>query len=638
MGKVSFNQGGPRRDPRRLFSSNERTRIASRQHWQCAECKDDLPQVFHVHHVTPWSEGGVTEDSNGVAICPDCHRTAAVRELPVFRPRHWQREATPAVLPKLRAGEFATVSAAPGAGKTLFATWVYRQLADLGDVARVVVFVPNSNLRTQWSDVAKTLNVFLHTKGTTEPRSYDGVVLTYHSLSDAQQVQQIIDDAAEQPTLFILDEVHHLAKDQGGEAGAWAINIARIVGSFENALHPVLNLSGTLIRSKKSERISTIQYETVDGGKIQTVADYAITAGRLISEKQLRHIKVLGFDADMRLEAVELDRAAHENASTIRAVDIDDDARLRAPVLNNMIRNDRYIAGILDETITRLGHASMALHGAAVKGLVIADDIDHAEQLHAALSSVVGSRQSFIAHGRMSSAEAEIQRFRLSNEQAIMVAVQKVTEGFDVPDICVLTYMRTWRASLFINQMVGRAMRVTDRERELGFLLPATILVPNETEIKAAFADVLVGSMQVLEAPAEPCPGCGRESCACLPRPRHPKNKICSRCGYPWRLCTCPCGLCGKSRWDGCTCPRMPIDDEPPMQLEVVSDGEVVHVNVDGNDLDLHIIAALRAGMQESGIPEVMLEQVALGVQKKMMQDPMTFLTALRFDSKGGDN
>jgi superfamily II DNA or RNA helicase len=73
----------------------------------------------------------------------------------------------------------------------------------------------------------------------------------------------------------------------------------------------------------------------------------------------------------------------------------------------------------------------------------------------------------------MTSAEAEIQRFRMSTEQAIMVAVQKITKGFDVPDICVLTYLRSWRAPLFINQMVGRAMRVTQRERDLG-LAPAS--------------------------------------------------------------------------------------------------------------------------------------------------------------------
>src|SRR3712207_8686918 len=53
----------------------------------------------------------------------------------------------------------------------------------------------------------------------------------------------------------------------------------------------------------------------------------------------------------------------------------------------------------------------------------------------------------------------------------------------DVPDICVLTYLRTWRAPLFINQMVGRAMRITALERQLDLHLPGTVIVPNEPEV-----------------------------------------------------------------------------------------------------------------------------------------------------------
>jgi HNH endonuclease len=51
---------GPRRDPRRLFSAHQRVQIADRQHHVCTECNEDLPGVFHVHHVVPWSDGGRT--------------------------------------------------------------------------------------------------------------------------------------------------------------------------------------------------------------------------------------------------------------------------------------------------------------------------------------------------------------------------------------------------------------------------------------------------------------------------------------------------------------------------------------------------------------------------------------------------
>ena len=622
-------QDGPRRDPLRLFSNSQRGHIAARQQHACDVCTRDLPDGFHVHHVTPWSEGGLTNEANGVAVCPDCHRRAPMAALGVFEPRNWQREALPEVLPKLRAGEFATVSAAPGAGKTLFAGWTYRTLSDRGDIARIVVFVPNANLRTQWADVIKTLNVFLDIRGTTERRNRDGVVLTYHALSDPTQVNQLIEDARVTPTLFILDEVHHLAMAKGGEAGAWAVNIGRIVGSVDRPEHAVLNLSGTLFRSKPSEQITTIKYERVDD-QVETVADYAITAGQLISELQLRHIKVLAYDATKEVsEGVNLAAAAHEGAEADHSVDIDGDVRLSSRVLSELIRNERFIKGILAETVTRLGHASMALENAPVKGLVIADNIEHADQIYALLSQEIGTRYAFLAHGQSANAEAEIQRFRMSTGQAIMVAVQKVTEGFDVPDICVLTYLRTWKAPLFINQMVGRAMRITDRERELDTYLPAAVLVPNDEEIKAAFADVLVGAMQVLTAEPEPCIYCEREVCACLPRPR---DKICQQCNMPWRNCVCICTFCGNHRHHGCTCDRpWGRRNGVPINLEVIEDGRVVHVMFDGQEVDLRIIDMFRETFRGSGvIPEVAIEGAAAMMQQRLRADPFLFMSYIR--------
>ena len=623
-----MNGEPPRRDPRRLFTAAERRQVAAKQQHACAVCHDDLPAIFHVHHVIPWSDGGRTESDNGMAVCPDCHRKAPVQTPQAFIPRTWQLEALPEVLPVLRAGEFATLNAAPGAGKTLFTAWVYRNLAAMGDRHRLVVFVPNANLRDQWVDEVPKLGIYLDANGTSERRSRDGVVLTYHVLSDPIQVEQIMADAANTPTLFVLDEVHHLGMRQGGEAGAWSVNIARVVGTIDQPIHPALNLSGTLFRSKKTEQISTIKYLTV-GDQIETVANYSVTAGRLIAEQQLRHIKVLGYDQEMTVHAVDLASSAHAGAETIRAVDLDGNTQLRSKVLSELIRHPRFVQGILTETVKRLGHASVALRRAPVKGLVIADSIEHAEQLYEALAAIIGPRNSFIAHGETSSPLDEIKRFRYSTGQAVMVAVQMVTEGFDVPDICVLTYLRTWRAPLFINQMVGRAMRITDRERQLETYLPATILVPNEAQVKAAFADVLVGSMQVLTAPPEPCSYCGREICACPPRPRQ-KDKHCPRCEMPWTLCVCTCDQCGLSRYRGCRCRWIPgPNQDTPPEVDVIGDLELAHVNVDGQDVDVHIVESLQEYLLTAGTPAVFLEQSAGALQKLMEADPMALLSYL---------
>src|SRR5574342_987244 len=256
-----------RRDPRRLFTPAQRAQVAARQRHACGVCSDPLPEVFHLHHVIEWANGGPTDVDNGLAVCPPCHLHAPTAPPAEFTPREWQAEAFPLVMPKLRAGEFATVNAAPGAGKTKFSGWVAQALAATNDVVRVVVFVPTTHLRKQWKEDLAAFGFFLDLDTVTERRGNNGVVLTYHALSDPSKVEQILADADEQPMLFVLDEVHHLAVDRGGEAGAWAVQIGRIVGTVDAPTHPVLNLSGTLFRSKPTQQISTIKYTKV-GDKI----------------------------------------------------------------------------------------------------------------------------------------------------------------------------------------------------------------------------------------------------------------------------------------------------------------------------------------------------------------------------------
>jgi hypothetical protein len=178
-------------------------------------------------------------------------------------------------------------------------------------------------------------------------------------------------------------------------------------------------------------------------------------------QSRLRDIKVLSYDSDLHVDAVDLamQPARKRCASSISTATASCARALKCCAASAL-------TGILEERLASR-HASVALGGAPVKALVIADGIEHAEKIYAEMLRQYEPRMSFMAHGDANNADAEIERFRTSPEQGVLVAIQKVTEGFDVPDICVLTYLRTWKAPLFINQMAGRAARVTEREREL---------------------------------------------------------------------------------------------------------------------------------------------------------------------------
>jgi 5-methylcytosine-specific restriction protein A len=60
-----------------------RDKIKNLQNYSCAMCgiSEDGFLILQVHHVLPTSQGGSDEESNLVALCPNCHcRTHSILE------------------------------------------------------------------------------------------------------------------------------------------------------------------------------------------------------------------------------------------------------------------------------------------------------------------------------------------------------------------------------------------------------------------------------------------------------------------------------------------------------------------------------------------------------------------------------
>lgn len=66
------------------------------------------------------------------------------------------------------------------------------------------------------------------------------------------------------------------------------------------------------------------------------------------------------------------------------------------------------------------------------------------------------------------------------------------------------------------------------------------------------------------------------------------------------------------------------------LDLEVVSDGEVVDINVDGRHVPLHIVNVLRKTGAAAGLPDIYIEQQADAVTQAVLKDPMAFGALLR--------
>lgn len=69
----------PNRDTRRRFSARERAALLIAAGGRCAECGDPLQPDFHADHRDAWAHGGLTDVTNGQALCPACNRRKSDR-------------------------------------------------------------------------------------------------------------------------------------------------------------------------------------------------------------------------------------------------------------------------------------------------------------------------------------------------------------------------------------------------------------------------------------------------------------------------------------------------------------------------------------------------------------------------------
>ena len=58
----------------RQFNDAQRTTLYNRQKGICPDCgKHFIKTAMHAHHIVPWYNGGITELTNGVMLCKECH-------------------------------------------------------------------------------------------------------------------------------------------------------------------------------------------------------------------------------------------------------------------------------------------------------------------------------------------------------------------------------------------------------------------------------------------------------------------------------------------------------------------------------------------------------------------------------------
>jgi superfamily II DNA or RNA helicase len=371
--------------------------------------------------------------------------------------RAWQQAALTTYL-RATPRDFLAV-ATPGAGKTTYALRLATELLGRGTVSAVTIVAPTEHLKTQWSEAAARVGIHIDPKfsnsSARHSSEYDGVALTYAQVASRPALHRARTETA--PTLVILDEVHH-----GGDNLSWGDAIRE---AFEPATRR-LALTGTPFRSDTSP-IPFVTYAEGADGIRRSAADYTYGYAEALRDGVVRPVLFLAYGGAMRWRT----RAGDEIA-----------ARLGEPMTKDVTAHawrtaldpkGEWIPSVLAAADKRLTEVRRGVPDAGA--MVIASNQTAARAYARILETITGEKPVVVLSDDAGSS-ARIEEYAAS-ESRWMVAVRMVSEGVDVPRLCVGVYATSTSTPLFFAQAVGRFVRARRRGETASVFLPSVPVI-----------------------------------------------------------------------------------------------------------------------------------------------------------------
>jgi superfamily II DNA or RNA helicase len=339
-------------------------------------------------------------------------------------------------------------------------------------IRRVFVVVPTTPLKTHWVHTASSYGVELdHDFSNASPFiKWKGAVVTYAQVASLPEIYRRL--SAEVPTLVILDEPHHCGDEQ-----SWGISVQH---AFEPSREKLL-LSGTPFR-KRGGLIPFTQYEPdpVDSNKLVCKPFYAYGYERALKDHVCRTVEFHRWDGNMTWHF----RGVTRSATFDDFVGTDPDKNRR---LNTAIDpGSEYLRTVLERAWSQLTELREDVEPDAGM-LIVCKDQTHARQVGELVNKV--SRETpILAISDDPEADDHIERFR-KGQQPVLVAVNKVSEGIDIPRLRVGVWATNVTSELYFRQVVGRFVRIrSDIDDEAQY---AILHVPDDDRLAEMAARVL---------------------------------------------------------------------------------------------------------------------------------------------------
>jgi len=473
--------------------------------------------------------------------------------------RPWQSEAINKCLNwfLLKDKKRFLINAAPGAGKTICASVLAKELLEKKKIDRVIVIAPRNEVVKQWAEEYQfvTEKFMMKVTGSDEDivNNDTDICLTWASVSSLIDEFKIL--SKKYKTLVICDEHHHAAVNAVWGKGAES--------AFNNTLYSVI-LTGTPIRSDGEE---PVWFAYNDEGKIEHPSEgtFNLTYGEAVN---LGYCRPITFHRHEGKFEVEVDDNEFVKVSGTDEIKINKKLKSIKGIkealnyyklvctprfLGNNITPDpnSYQSTMIKYGIEKLQETKNRLHNAG--GLVIAPNIFVAEHISKLLETITGEKP-ILVHSELVNSENKIASFRNSKKDWI-VSVAMISEGVDIKRLRVLLYLPNSQTELSFRQAMGRIVRTMgpDDDSISHVVLPTyKIFESHARKVEEEMAAANVKPKIVL---TKKCPSCSTEI------PSDVKNcpickhvfeklinnlKVCEKCKYENPMNSVKCESCGE--------------------------------------------------------------------------------------------
>lgn len=370
----------------------------------------------------------------------------------MLKPRGWQERALEKFFYVSVKDKCFLLDATPGAGKTIFSSFCFKQMLDEREAEFAIIVVPTTALKEDreagflgdWHKNGVEITTVLK-DGRDWPSEFRGGVITYQQLPNLISTIETWTSAGLR--LFtVFDEVHHAS-----ENNSWGSSSERLAACSAK----VLAMTGTPFRGD-GRKIAFVNYD--DDGTAKP--DYQYNYRTAVNERVCRPVEFMTDDgvADFVIDEIE---------ERIRLSEAEDDGDVRGAT-NTIFRADsNWLRTFLERADAKLDEYRAADSDAG--GLIVcrpgndANDEKYLRQIARLVKEVTGDDPEVISHDDPD-ANAKIERFRVGSKKWI-IAVRKVSEGVDIKRLRVLVMATRPTTELLFRQLVGRVVRVQDRRK-----------------------------------------------------------------------------------------------------------------------------------------------------------------------------